>query len=379
MVKKPKIVFFITEDWYFVSHRLPIAIESIKKGFDVYLVTKKTGSKSKIIEAHGIKVININISRGEISPISDAKVLIKLILILKKIRPEILHAVAMKPILYGNIASVILRIPHCISSFAGLGYVFISKSIKAKFVGYVLKRFFRLFLNRNSSSIIFQNKDDFKFMIDGGVIKEDRAIIIRGSGVDGRIFRFTKENNETKNIVLASRLLWDKGIKEFVNASKIIKQNKIKNLRFILVGEIDNQNPAAIKEKELLSWEEKKIIEWWGYRNDINNIYKDCNIVCLPSYREGLPKALIEAAACGRAIITTDVPGCREIVQDGYNGLLVPKKNAQLLAESILELIKNDSLRNTMGKNGVKLFKENFTIELIVSKHIDLYFNLLQK
>ena len=118
----------------------------------------------------------------------------------------------------------------------------------------------------------------------------------------------------------------------------------------------------------------KKIIEWWGYRNDINNIYKDCNIVCLPSYREGLPKALIEAAACGRAIITTDVPGCREIVQDGYNGLLVPKKNAQLLAESILELIKNDSLRNTMGKNGVKLFKENFTIELIVSKHIDLYF-----
>ena len=185
--------------------------------------------------------------------------------------------------------------------------------------------------------------------------------------MDGRIFSFTKENNKTKKIVLASRLLWDKGIKEFVNASKIIKQNKIKNLRFILVGEIDSQNPAAIKEKELLSWEENNLIEWWGYRKDINNIYKDCNIVCLPSYREGLPKALIEAAACGRAIITTDVPGCREIVQDGYNGLLVPKKNAQLLAESIMKLIKNDSLRNNMGENGVKLFKDNFTIELIVS------------
>ena len=145
MVKKPKIAFFITEDWYFVSHRLPIAVESIKKGFDVYLITKKTSSKSKIIENHGIRVININISRGEISPISDVKVLIKLTLILKKIRPDILHTVAMKPILYGNIASIVLRIPHCISSFAGLGYVFISKSIKAKFVAYVLKRFLDYF------------------------------------------------------------------------------------------------------------------------------------------------------------------------------------------------------------------------------------------
>tara|TARA_Y100000591_G_scaffold331692_1_gene366428 strand:+ start:194 stop:1276 length:1083 start_codon:yes stop_codon:yes gene_type:complete len=358
---------------------LPIAIESIKKGFDVYLITKKTSSKSKIIEAHGIKVININISRGEISPISDAKVLIKLILILKKIRPDILHAVAMKPILYGNIASFILRIPHCISSFAGLGYVFISKSIKAKLVGYVLKRFFRLFINRNGNSIIFQNKDDFNLMIDDNVINENRSVIIRGSGVNGQIFSFTKENNKTKNIVLASRLLWDKGINEFVNASELIKKKYRKKIRFIIVGKIDKHNPTAIEEKKLLEWEDKELIEWWGYRKDVNILYEKSNIVCLPSYREGLPKSLIEAAACGRAIITSDVPGCREIVVDGYNGLLVPEKNSLLLAKAILKLINNDSLRNQMGINGLKLFEKNFTIEKIVSEHMALYNSLLEK
>jgi glycosyltransferase involved in cell wall biosynthesis len=377
MNKKPKIAFFITEDWYFVSHRLPIAIESIKKGFDVYLITKK-GAKSKLIESHGIKIVNININRGEISPISDLILLINLIFILKKIKPNILHTVAMKPILYGNIASFILGIPHCISSFAGLGYIFISKSIKAQIVSYFLKIFFRLFLNRNNNRIIFQNRDDLNFMIDDNIIKENRSIIIRGSGVNGGLFNYTKENNKTNNIILASRLLWDKGIGEFVKASKIIKENDITNLRFIIVGEIDSQNPTSVEKKDLLNWAENNLIEWWGFREDINKIYEQSNIVCLPSYREGLPKSLIEAAACGRAIIATDVPGCREIVIDGYNGLLVPKKNAQLLAEAIIKLIKNNSLRNNMGENGVKLFKDNFTIELIVSKHIELYINLLK-
>jgi len=377
MSKRPKIVFFITEDWYFVSHRLPIAIESINKGFDVYLVTKKTSSKSKLIENHGIKILNMNIERGKINPFSDAIVLIKLIFILKKIKPDILHTVAMKPILYGNIASLILRIPHTISSFAGLGYLFISNSIKAKFINYALKKFFKILLNRNSSSIIFQNKDDYNFMVDSNIIKKNRAIIIRGSCVDERLFHFTKENNETNKIILASRLLWDKGLKEFAKASEILKKDKITNLRFILVGEIDSQNPAAVEKEELLNWEKNNLIEWWGFRSDINKIYKDSNIVCLPSYREGLPKSLIEAAASGRAIITTDVPGCREVVVDGYNGLLVPKKNAYLLAKAIKKLIKNDLLRNTMGENSAKLFKKNFTVDINVSKHIDLYFSLL--
>ena len=337
----------------------------------------KRGTKSNLIEHHGIKVINLNINRGKINPLNDLVLLYKLIFILKRIMPDILHTVAIKPILYGNIAAVILKIPHCVSSFAGLGFLFISKSIKAKLIGHVIRILFRLILNRRNNSIIFQNNDDLNLMIDRKIVKQNLAIIIRGSGVDGKIFNYTKENNNTNIIVLASRMLWDKGIREFVGASAILKKIE-PNLKFIIVGDIDQQNPSAIHKKHLLKWQNENLIEWWGHREDICDIYKKSNIVCLPSYREGLPKSLIEAAACGRAIITSDVPGCREIVIDGFNGILVPKKNTNSLANAILKLINNDILRNKMGLNGIKYFKKNFTIEHIVSKHIDLYMNLLQ-
>lgn len=375
---KPKIVFFITEDWYFYSHRLPLAIAAQKEGFDVYLITKKI-SHSDLIRKHGINVINLDLRRGEVSLFSDILMFMKLINILQKIKPDIIHNVALKPILYGNMAALLTNVHSSINSFAGLGYIFISNSLKAKVINSILKIVFRIILNGKNNRIIFQNEDDLKLMVSKKFVKKNISTIIRGSGVDKKKFRYTVENNNTQNIVLASRLLWDKGIGEFVKASKIIKKKNYKNLRFIIVGKIDDQNPSSISKKKLLYWQGKKIIEWWGFNEDINKVYEQSNIVCLPSYREGLPKSLIEAAACGRAIITTDVPGCREIVINDYNGKLVPKKNASLLAKAILELINDNYMRNRMGKNGLKYFKDNFTIEHIVSQHMLIYLDQLSK
>ena len=357
---------------------MPLAIAAQKEGFDVYLITKKI-SHSDLIRKHGINVINLDLRRGEVSLFSDILMFMKLINILQKIKPDIIHNVALKPILYGNMAALLTNVHSSINSFAGLGYIFISNSLKAKVINSILKIVFRIILNGKNNRIIFQNEDDLKLMVSKKFVKKNISTIIRGSGVDKKKFRYTVENNNTQNIVLASRLLWDKGIGEFVKASKIIKKKNYKNLRFIIVGKIDDQNPSSISKKKLLYWQEKKIIEWWGFNEDINKVYEQSNIVCLPSYREGLPKSLIEAAACGRAIITTDVPGCREIVINDYNGKLVPKKNASLLAKAILELINDNYMRNRMGKNGLKYFKDNFTIEHIISQHMLIYLDQLSK
>ena len=377
-ITKPRIVFFVSEDWYFYSHRLPLAIAAKKEGFDVYLITKKV-SHSELIKEHGISVVNLDLNRGKISPVSDLYMCIKLVKILQNIKPDIIHNVALKPILYGNIAALILGINSSISSFAGLGYIFISDTFIARTINFILRILFRITLNRNKNRVIFQNMDDLNLMVNKNFINKNITTIIRGSGVDKKHFRYSAENNETKNIVLASRLLWDKGIGEFVKASEIIRNKNHKNIRFIIVGKLDDQNPSSISKRNILNWQEKKLIEWWGFNDDINKVYQQSNIVCLPSYREGLPKSLIEAAACGRAIVATDVPGCREIVIDKYNGVLVPPKNATLLAEAILDLINDNSRRNKMGKNGLKYFQNNFTIENIVSQHVKIYRNLSTK
>ena len=377
MNKKSKILFFVTEDWYFYSHRLPLALGAIKEGYEVYLVTKTINHGNKI-KNHGINLISLDINRGKISPFADFILLIKLIKILYHIKPNIVHNVALKPILYGSIAAFITRIPNCINNFAGLGYIFISNSIKAKVANLIIKPIFSLLLNRKNNRSIFQNQDDLDLLVRNKFVNKNCSIIIRGSGVDMSYYKYVPEDNSTNNVILASRLLWDKGIGEFINACKIIMKNNIDNVRFIIVGAVDNQNPSSIKEIDLLKWQKDNIIEWWGYKNNINEVYSDCNIVCLPSYREGLPKSLIEAAACGRAIITTDVPGCREIVLDGYNGILIPKKNTKQLAIAIQKLLNEPATRNKMGRNGVKHVRDNFTIENIVTQYITLYNSMIK-
>jgi len=209
------------------------------------------------------------------------------------------------------------------------------------------------------------------------ILKSSRIVLIRGSGVDTQKFQFKPEPSGVVIVVLASRLLWDKGIGEFVQAARKLQQRGVK-ARFVLVGESDQQNPSAIPHDQLLSWEAEAVVELWGQQENMPEIFAKSHIVCLPSYREGVPKVLIEAAACGKPIVTTDVPGCREIVHEGSNGFLTPIRDAKAVADALKKLIESTDLRNQMGTRGCELVEKDFTQEKVNAETLKVYQELFQ-
>lgn len=228
------------------------------------------------------------------------------------------------------------------------------------------------------SLLILQNEDDKKWFLENGYIDSSKLRLIKGSGVNLNDFKLVSEPTSIPPIVcLPSRMLWDKGIGEFIEAIRILKTYGLKNIRFVLAGGIDTENPAKIPQKQLQEWVSEGIVEWWGYQTDMPNLLSKVTIVVLPSYKEGLPKVLLEAAAIGRAIITTDVVGCREIIKHDYNGILVPPQNAEVLAEAISKLLNDSELRKRYIENGFELVKQNFTIETVTEQTFNLYDELL--
>lgn len=369
-----KLLFFVTEDWYFCSHRLILAREARRKGFDVLVVTRVT-NHGKQIEDEGFKLIPISMVRSGKNPLKELATLWELISIYKSERPDIVHHVAMKPVLYGSFVARITGVPHAVNALAGMGYIFISNHWTAAILRKFVSIAFRMLLNRPSSRVILQNPDDQSLMVKSGILSPESIALIRGSGVDTQAFLPAPEPQTITTVVLASRMLWDKGVGEFVEAARLLR-NKGVNARFVLVGDTDPANPAAVPLAQLEAWNSSGssgAVEWWGRREDMPKVFSDSHIVCLPSYREGLPKVLIEAAACGRPIVATDVPGCREIVLHGKNGLLVPMRNSVALADALERLIEDPSLRHKMGINGRELAVSEFSVEKVISQTLALY------
>ena len=373
---KKTLLYFISEDWYFVSHRIQIALEAKKNGYDVHLVTNCKDKKA-FIETFGIKVHNINLIRKSFNIINEIKTIISLYKIYRKISPDIVHHVAIKPILYGMIVCRYLGITKTINAFAGLTFIFWSDNWKIVLVRPIFNFIFRYFLNFKDSICLFQNKDDADLLIKIKIIEQNRVHLIRGSGVDLKCYKSLNEKKGKINVTLASRLQTDKGIVEFVNAASILRSSGV-NANFILAGMIDDHNPSSIKIEKIKKWENKGLIIWVGHKKSMVDVFSNAHIVCLPSYREGLPKVLLEAAASARPIVATDVPGCREIVIHDYNGYLVPAKNFHMLAYYLKKLINNKNLRLKMGANGRRLVEENFDIKIISEKTISLYDRLIK-
>jgi|TARA_B110000495_G_C23018951_1_gene604087 glycosyltransferase involved in cell wall biosynthesis len=373
---KKKLIFFVAEDWYFVSHRIQLAIEAKKKGYDVHLVTNCSNKKA-FIESFGIKVHNANLSRKSFNIINEIKTIVSLYKIYSKISPDIVHHVAIKPILYGMIVCRYLGITKTINAFAGLTFIFWSDNWKIVLVRPFFNFIFRYLLNFKDSVCLLQNKDDADLLIKSKVIEQKRVHLIRGSGVDLKIYESLNEKKGKINVILASRLQRDKGIVEFVKAASILLSSGV-NANFILVGMIDDHNPSSIEIEKIKKWEDKGLIRWVGYKKNMIDVFSNAHIVCLPSYREGLPKVLLEAAASARPIVAADVPGCREIVIHDCNGYLVPAKNIYMLANYLKELINNKNLRLKMGANGRRLVEENFDIKIISEKTISLYDRLIK-
>jgi glycosyltransferase involved in cell wall biosynthesis len=376
-MKKIKILYLITEDWYFWSHRLPIAQEAQRRGYEV-LVATRVGLYEKRLTNLGFRVIPLKTQRGSINLWKELVALKQIISVYLKEKPDIVHHVAMKPVLQGTIAASIAKTPYVVNAITGMGYIFTSDDLKARFIKPLVNLGLKFLLNRKKLLLILQNKDDMSFFIAKG-IDSNRMRLIKGSGVDTMCFQPCLDNKkETPVVVLIGRMLWDKGVREFVEAAMILKNEGIKG-RFILIGDTDPHNSAMISPAQLKKWSREGFVEWLGHRHDIAELLSQSSIACLPSYREGLPKFLLEAASCGLPIVAADVPGCRDIVRDGENGLLVPVKDAAKLANALKQLIENPELCHKMGIRGREIVIKYFAVENVVSQTMKLYKELLQQ
>lgn len=362
----PKLLFFVTEDWYFCSHRLALAVAAREAGFEVAVVTR-VSEHGEIIRRAGLDLIPFEISRRGMNPFMELAALIRLMAIYRREKPDLVHHVAMKPVLYGTLAARLAGVPHIVNALAGMGWLFTSAKMMARFVKLLVRLTFRFLLRQ--TWVIVQNPDDAALMAGAGL---ESVRLIRGSGVDVEVFRPEPEPAGPPLVVLPARMLWDKGVGEFIEAARQLKERGV-IARFALVGEPDPENPATVTEEQLAAWHAETVVEWWGQRDDMAQVYAQAHVVCLPSYREGLPKALLEAAACGRPIVATDVPGCRVIVRDGDNGVLVPVRDAPALAEALARLIADPDMRRRMGESGRALAVGEFSQERVIAETLAVY------
>lgn len=364
-----RLLFVVNVDWFFISHRLPLALEGIKRGYEVHLACGIT-DKKEFLNKLGLKVHPLHISRGTAHLTEEIKTFVEIYKVLKNVSPDIAHFVTIKPILYGGVACRFLNIRKKVFAISGLGFTFVKQGLKWKILRTVIKRMYRLALGNKYSHVIVQNPDD-KYFVNS--IVNVPITLIPGSGVDLSQYRYTQENNRNVKVVMASRLLKDKGVFEFVEAAKILKL-KYPNVEFALYGDIDPYNPSSLTKVDIDNIKKEGVVNIYGYSSNIAKVFSDSNIIVLPSYyREGLPKVLIEAAACGRAVVTTNVPGCRDAIEPNITGLLCEPKNVHSLVEQIEKLILDEQLRNSMGKAGRNLAEREFDIQKVVEKHFEIY------
>ncbi len=361
-----RILFVISEDWYFMSHRLFLAKYAISQGYEVSLITKVTIHKNEIA-SYGIHLVDWPIRRRSANIFSESKSIFTLLNVIKNLKPDIIHSVGLKPILYGAICAKICKIPVRIFAFAGLGYVFSSSQLLARVIRPIIIIMMKFLLNNKYSTLIMQNTDDQNIFLQQNIVLKSQISIIRGAGVDLKLFSLSKNITQPPIVLLPARLLRDKGIEDFVKSAIILKEDGF-NARFVIAGREDPSNPEAIDKASLNKWRESNLIELWGHIDDMVGAFQKASIVCLPSFREGLPKALLEAASCGKPIVAYDVPGCREVVIDKVNGFLVEFKNIIGLSDAIKQLLLNNSLRYSMGNEGRKLVIKHFSQEEIAKQ-----------
>jgi len=363
-----KIIYFISEDWVFLNHRFDLAKKIISSGFKLSLITKVSNYK-KEIEEKKINVINLKTERGSLNIRKSLKDIYKIFKIYKKLKPDIVHHFGIRQIVHGNIAARLAGIKKSYNSITGLGSVFISGNIILKFFILTVLKISLLF---KKSYILVQNKYDFDFVKKK--LPNKNNILLPASGVDTNKFLQTKEPKGNVIFLFASRIIKDKGIIELIEATKQLKSQK-KKFELYIAGSPDFQNKSTISHVQLKTWESLGYIKYLGLVKDMEQLYKKVHVGILPSYREGLPKSLLEAASSGKPIITTDVPGCNEIVKNEFNGLIVPPKDSNELMKAMKKLILNKKLRISMGKKGRELIKKNFSNSKAAKDIVNLYQN----
>ena len=368
-----KVLLFVNVDWFFLSHRLPIAKEASKKGINMNVFADFTRPHEKD-EYQDFNFFKSPIKRTSNNIFSSFKELINTFNLVKKEKPKVVQAVTVKPILFLGIICFILRIPF-IASISGLGPAFTPKNFLSRFVLSIIKLSYKIIFSNENSLAICQSNFDASVLIDNNLISRKRVYMAKGSGINlDKYYSKKNINHEVVNILMASRLLKDKGVKEFCSASGKIIRNDCFNVNFSLAGPFDKDSPSALKEDEVLEMCKHNNIKFLGNRTDIQDVLAETDIFVLPSYYgEGIPKVLLEAAASRCAVITTDHPGCRDAIIPNETGILVKPKDISSLTDALILLLSNPEKIELMGSKARELAKEQFSVKKVVDLHYDLY------
>ena len=372
-----KLLFVVNVDWFFLSHRLPIAIEAMRQGYQVNVATALT-DKLDELESYGLVVHPLALDRSGARIGNTLCTMVQLWHIFRTVQPDVVHLVTIKPVLLGGLVARFAGVSAIVAAVSGLGFVFLARGAKAEVRRWLVGIFYRVALDHQNVKLIFQNTDDLRSLAKLAHFSTDKATIIRGSGVDLKCYVNEPMLGDVPVVLLAARLLADKGVLEFVQAARLLRQRGC-GARFVLVGTVDTANPSSFTNAEVTAWVHEGVVEWWGHRTDMPQVLAAAQLVVLPSYREGLPKVLIEAAACGRAVVTTDVPGCRDAIIPGVTGVLVPVKNSVALADAMEGLINDPRGCQVMGNAGRVLAEKTFDVQHVVTAHVQIYQELIGK
>jgi glycosyltransferase involved in cell wall biosynthesis len=371
-----KIILVANTDWYLYNFRLALAHFLRSQEFEVVLVSPP-GRYALALQQAGFRWIEWKVGRQSLAPWAEAAALLQLARLYRQEKPALVHHHTIKPVLYGSLAARLAHIPAVVNSITGRGYVFVGEDRKARLLRRLAGPLYRLAFSFPNCAVIFENDIDRQYFIRGGLLQAGRARLIEGVGVDIARFSPAPEPEGIPVVVLPARMLWDKGAGVLVEAARLLHAGTLPNerkLRVALVGVPDPGNPDSIGEDTLRGWKAEGAVEWWGWQEDMSTVYSRCHIVTLPTvYGEGVPTALLEAAACGKPLVATDAPGCRDVVHHESNGLLVPPNDPAALAAALRRLVDDPDLRGRMGVASRQLVLEKFTTEQVNAATLQVY------
>lgn len=371
-----RFLMVVNVDWFFLSHRLPIALEAQRQGYDVHIAVAITDRLAEL-QAYGFSIHPLSLRRERAGAASELGMLVELYRLFRREKPDIVHLVTIRPVIYGGIAARLTGVPAVVAAISGLGTVFVARGLRARARRFLVGGLYRIALKQRRLQVIFQNRSDESCLMELGDLKPEQCTYIRGSGADLSLYNPGPMPDGQLVVLMAARLIKEKGVTEYVEAARLLKRRGV-DCRFLLAGGIDPGNPASLTDLDVKNISQEGNVEVLGPRQDMPQIINASHIVVLPSYYgEGLPKILIEAGACGRGVVTTDLAGCRDAILPARTGMLVPPRDADALAEKIEILAKDRSVVIAMGKAGRRFAEAEFDVKQVVTKHMEVYSRIL--
>lgn len=368
---KPTLIFVVTEDWFFCAHRLPAARAAREAGFDVAVATRVQAHGERIL-AEGLRLVPMDWRRRSLNPFSELGVIASLVRLYRREQPALVHHVALKPVLYGALAAVLTGVPARVDALTGLGFIFMSNGPVARLLRPLVSAWMGFLSRRGRGVVLVENRDDAALLAARGMAPAERITVVRGSGVDLDRYRPLPEPQGPMTVALVARMLADKGVETLVEAQRLLRRRDVA-IEVLLAGMPDPGNPTTIAESQLREWAGEPGITWLGQVSDIREVWARAHIAVLPSRREGLPMALMEAAACGRPLVATDAPGCRDVAIQGETGLLVPVDDAEALAVALATLAGDADLRRRLGAGARRLVEGEMSAESVRQRLIGIY------